>query len=306
MIWSERGHFALIRHGLALLLTAALLLVLSACGSAEPDPNAGIYQCVWIEKDSVIMDPEELFPGGITLELGQSGRGLIRMEEKSGTVSWSRTEDVFLLTVNGMLSKGTLRDGVIDLELNDSGVILTLVREGTEVPNRAPAQELLEAQAAFEGDWYGYWRVTDSEGNLPDSWYDCFATVEHRSDRISDLSLWDERTSREEPLAMVPLRFDRVKGSDCAFATGGFFWFQELSPDEWEWKLEKKPVEIRFEGEHDAEGEHFRYEVVLRPWGADWEDCEPDERPYYYEDWYQSVKDGRMPDELGPVESILP
>ena len=60
---------------IALLLALGMLLCLSACGgSAEPDPNAGLYEAVSATALGYTIPVEDVFEEGFSLELKNGGK----------------------------------------------------------------------------------------------------------------------------------------------------------------------------------------------------------------------------------------
>ena len=179
-------------------------------------------------------------------------------------------------------------------------MILTLAAEGVTASKPELAADVLAAQEYFSGDWYGWWRIENSTGDLPDSWYDCFAAIESEEDGSSLLTVWDESSSREEPMGQAALRFSREGDDPVAESSVGWFWFEEIGSGEWT----IRPAETDFAdtillvGQHDAEGERFDYTILLRPWGTLWDDMEEDDLPYYYEEWYLPRREDPMPGSL--------
>ena len=60
---------------ISVLLILAMVISLAACGSSEPDPNAGIYYGTYGTYSGFSMAVEELFEGGCSLELKNGGKG---------------------------------------------------------------------------------------------------------------------------------------------------------------------------------------------------------------------------------------
>ena len=113
---------------IALLLTLAMLLSLAACGSSEPDPNAGIYYGTVGTYSGFSMPVEKLFEGGCSLELKNGGKGVITLGEDPYNVKWSLEGETITVTLQGEESVGTLKDGVIDIEFLGLGLSLTFVK----------------------------------------------------------------------------------------------------------------------------------------------------------------------------------
>ena len=282
---------------LLISLLAALLILggIAVVSSRPPDPNAGRYRCVGAEYQGLSMNPAFLQAEDLVLELQSGGRGLLLQGEESGLIRWSLTEDRFVLEVNGMRSEGRLSDGVIRLNLLDDGAWVTFVREDLPAPTFGPEEGALQAREAYLGDWYGWWRISDSKGELPDSWYDCFARVEAMEHTPwAVLTVWDERGSFDQALATTRLRFEQKGKRNLAISQDGFFWFEDLSDGGWTLACDGSVLHIT--GRHKAGGEDFEYEILLRPWGDDWEGVEAEKLPFFFESWYLDAREEAMPE----------
>ena len=110
---------------IAFLLAMAMLLALAACGSSEPDPNAGIYYGTVGTYSGFSMPVEKLFEGGCSLELKNGGKGVITLGADPYNVKWSLEGETITVTLQGEDSIGTLKDGVIDIEFLGLGLSLT-------------------------------------------------------------------------------------------------------------------------------------------------------------------------------------
>lgn len=310
---------------MSIFLALTLLFCLCACGSE--DPNAGIYTCTSVEYSGMSLTAEEVYEGGVTLELRAGGRGTLDIEGDKGSVKWSLDGTDFTLTTADGESKGTLENGVIRVELLDSGLVLVLVAEGVEAPEEQGTsieelpgllQELPEigqetpddttANSSdtpewWNGDWYGWWQVENSQGEFVDQWYDAFANLKVNSDGTVDMILWDEDFSKDSPMAEVTLHYAET---DTEFgklvSNSGYFYYAHIGAGEWIIDPDDYTVEdlIVIEGHHDAEGEDFDYVVFLRPWGRVWDDVDEDMLPYFYNGWYLPQIDTgeKMPDQV--------
>lgn len=252
------------------------------------------------------MDPAELFPEGVSLRLGANGRGRISMGSEDGAIGWSLNGNEFILETDGESSVGRLEEGVITIELLNSGVIMTLEKvSGDEVSEYHQTEET-PLQKQWGGGWYGWWKLSSASGDwtaMNDCWYDCCAYIAVDAEGGAQLTLWDEDTGRDDPMAVVSLRVD----GERAVSEGGFFWNDELSPAEWviDPALSSYADMLCVEAEYEAGDGAFRYEIYLRPWGLVWDDIEAenaDMLPYYYYDWYMPlIEDGKpMPDRICP------
>lgn len=257
-----------------MLLAALLLFALSACG--EPDPNAGVYLCTEVTVGGEAVKPEKLFNGEVRLELRNYGRGRLSLGENAGDLRWTLEGEALTFTFNELSCDGTIRDGVIRFELPDEDVTLTLVREDLAalLPTPTPQPEAL---LALNTDWYGWWQLENVEGAMPETWYDCAASAARTEDGLL-LTLWDTQTSRDTPMGVLALTGE----GETVTVAGGWFWY--AGAEEQGIALAFKDGTLTLSGTHDADGERFDYRIVLRPWGADWEDMA--EKPYAYRLWY--------------------
>ena len=271
-----------------MLLAALLLAVLSACG--EEDPNAGVYLCTEVEVGEDLVKPSELYSGDVRLELRTGGGGRLTLGENEGDIRWSLEGDKLTVDVNGTACRGSLKEGVIRLDLLSEGVILTLPREelAAALPTPTPQPALLTACA---GDYYGWWEITNSVGAMPETWYDCCASAILTEDGLL-LTLWDEQTSRVEPMSVLTLTGE----GDTLSCSDGWFWYADVEAGDVAVSFADGQLELS--GHHDAQGESFDFQIHLRPWGAEWED--PDARPYSYRFWYLPLLEAgeQMPDEI--------
>ena len=238
---------SLTRRAAALLLAALLLFQLSACG--EQDPNAGVYLCTELEVGEDRVPPGELYNGEVRLELRSGGSGRLLLGDNEGDLRWSLDGEQLNVDLNGVSCPGQLRDGTIRLDLLGEGVILSLIREelADTLPTPTPQPQILRD---LQGDYYGWWEIQNSAGEMPETWYDCCGHAVLNRDGIA-LTLWDERLSRQEPMAVLSLSGE---GEELR-VTGGWFWYDTATEENTEIRLADGVLEIS--GTHDAEGERF-------------------------------------------------
>ncbi len=112
----------------SLLLLIALVFALAACGSEEPDPNAGVYEASTAEYSGITVSIDTLFPNGFSLELKNGGKATFHYDGKDYGMKWKLDGTTFHAEGGGAELDGTLSDGVMILKnVLDSGVSLTLV-----------------------------------------------------------------------------------------------------------------------------------------------------------------------------------
>ena len=109
----------------SILLIAALLLSLAACGEKVEDPNAGVYTGTYGTYAGFSMPVEQLFEGGCSLELMTGGKGVITLGADDYKVKWSLEGEEITVTLQGEDSVGTLKDGVIEIEFLGMGLTVT-------------------------------------------------------------------------------------------------------------------------------------------------------------------------------------
>lgn len=112
----------------SLILLLALVLSLAACGSSEPDPNAGVYEASTAEYSGITISIDKVFPDGFSLELKDGGKATFHYEGKDYGMKWNLDGTTFHAEGGGAELDGTLENGVMTLEnVLDSGVSITLV-----------------------------------------------------------------------------------------------------------------------------------------------------------------------------------
>lgn len=258
-----------------------------------------MYVCTGVITQNAVLEADDAYPNGASIRLGSQGKGTIRLNEDSGELQWVLRGEALEVWVDGTASHGTLRNGVMVLDLMDSGVKLTLVRED--------ARERLQAQqeslsAIWTGDWYGRWQIQDASGEFSDAWYDCCASILPDAGGTFTMILWDEDGSRQVPMGQVVLKAQE-NGEAVLCSDSGYFWFSQLKDGEWTLDPSASSfadtLEIR--GQHVSEEADFAYSIVLRPWGLDWKDVPMEQQPFHYETWYLPlIQAGKsMPDRIG-------
>ena len=114
---------------IALALALTLVLGLAACGgSAEADPNAGLYEAESAQMYGLSIQISDVFEDGFSLELKNGGKAVFHDEGKDYNLKWTLDGDVFHAEGGGAALDGTLSEGVMQLQnVLDSGMEITLV-----------------------------------------------------------------------------------------------------------------------------------------------------------------------------------
>ena len=147
---------------IALLLALAMLLSLAACGgSEEVDPNAGKYIGISAAVGGFSMPMSDIYPGETWIELKSGGKGDIMLDGDSYSLKWTLAGEDITITLEGVDSVGTLKNGTIVVDLMNMGCVMTFQMEGTE-----PAED--EAPAASYND-AGYYDLIRIDGATEES-----------------------------------------------------------------------------------------------------------------------------------------
>jgi len=282
------------------ILAILLTLSFAAC-SAPHEEHVGFYSCARLELDGEDFYVLDVYPDGCALRLSKWGQAWLDMEGKSFYGRWELEGDNFTLDINGELSQGTLKNGVCVLTLASNGMEHSFLKEGASLPEKATSvqqTQLTDQQVFWNGDWYGFWSISNAEGMWQDhssQRFDCFARIDIDEENSGSLVFWDELQDCYNPIAVADISIvqeDTESVMGVAVTTGGSFLDSVLEEGQWR----TAPAEY----EHDSffyiekahyEGENggFDYSILLRPWGRTWEDVEataPDMLPYFYHDWY--------------------
>ena len=114
---------------ISLLFLLALAFALAACGSSEPDPNAGVYEVKTADYAGLSISIDSVFPDGFSLELKNGGKATFHFEGKDYGMKWTLDGTTFHAECGGAELDGTLSDGVMNLiNVLDCGVNINLVR----------------------------------------------------------------------------------------------------------------------------------------------------------------------------------
>ena len=265
-----------------------LLIVLTACGEAADTSGLSGSYILHSSSDGDIKLQDSLSQSvGFRIRLDPGGGGKVTGSDSEGSLRWGISDDRITIFIGDTCLTGEVE-----------GSSLILQPKGTELQLRFdPEEETSEEEmsspdsAVLSEDWYGWWKIDNSEKDMPVSWYDCCACFQVQADGTILFVIWDEDGSLEEPLGEI--LFEETD-AHLLSSIHGYFLYQAVS--EGDWLLSVSSRELLIENLlHDAENESFLFSIYLRPWGSDWKDLEKEKWPFYYEDWYLPLIDENSP-----------
>ena len=183
----------------AILLALAMLFTLAACGEKDndSDPNLGRYEGTTIEGMGVTMNFSDIYEGENYVELKSGGKCVMTLEGDAAEGTWTLNGENITITIEGIDSTGTLKDGTLVVDFMEMGMPMTFVKGGASAPKTStadvseteePTIEVPDAPYAWwEGDWYGWWIVTSAGGEYAD-WESLFW------DACAHIFLYDDTT----------------------------------------------------------------------------------------------------------------
>ena len=281
-----------------MLMLLLVVFALSGCGRmTDTSGLSGRWVLVRGDSDGVLLPESLIKDNRLTLRLDPDGSGVLGENTSQGRILWNYEDGKIFLQAGDAALSGTVEGNELLLQ-GEEETRLHFVRDTQE--EAAEEKTALPAEA-FSGGWYGWWKIEDSKGEMPVSWYDCCAVFEAQEDGTVLLTLWDEDGSRAEPLSQV--RFI-TEEEGTLVSVSGYFAFMEIQGGQWR-LTEPDPAILIPDIMHEAEGESFRATVYMRRWGEDWNDTPEEQRPFYYEDWYLPLlkEKAELPDQI-PWQSL--
>ena len=178
----------------------------------------------------------------------------------------------------------------------------------TSNTGKNPTQTGSEMKDWWNGDWYGWWKMTECAGyyeGMDDSRWDICGVIDIKSDNTGTVTLWDEDYSKSTPMAeaSVSLLDDGMGEHGTMISKSGRFTNIDLSQEDWVVNPVAMEVDdlICIDGYYENGEDEFYYEIYLRPWGLYWDELDANSRPAYYDSWYvPMIESGEyMPDSIG-------
>lgn len=161
----------------------------------------------------------------------------------------------------------------------------------------------------WDGDWYGWWLLTDGTGtyaNIGQGIWDACAHISANEETMNGyMEIWDSDGNAYDIISYVELGF--ANPDDTKFGVmsceGGYFFAQVLESGDWVVNPDTLAYENIFDFRGTCEDEYgtFSYRVLLRPWGTVWDDLGEEYYPETYYDWYLPLIEAgeSMPESIG-------
>ncbi len=300
------------KKNISLALALVLVLSLTACGGKDGGksaaPNLGKYIGTEYSSDgSSWYSLADVLEGESYIELKDGGKGVFCLGGDATDVKWTLENGGTLkMTQDSLESSGTLKDGLItltDIWGNDE-VTITFQKEGGSEA-AATGDTLLDW---WNGDWYGWWKMTGCSGYYEDmegDWWDICGNIDIGADKTGVVRLWDEDYSRDSLMAKVNVTLSTAGTGEHGTMTSEDGQFTDIAIEHADWIVDPGLADwddlICIDGYYENGEDEFYYEIYLRPWGIYWDDADEDSRPKSYDDWYLPlIKAGKsMPDAIG-------
>ena len=293
---------------------------------ASSNGEVGYWTLLRADSDdpSMAMDEEtvQLLQGmgmQMYVELKEDGTGVFCVEEAKA-ITWGDGS----LTADGESIAYTLSDGQLLVEMDGMTMVFVpgdpsaapeISVTPEETPTEAPVAATEAAPAAtqapaatnevaledWEGDYYGWWvidyvRTGDSgyEGN----WWDCCVTIDFNADGTGTMTIWDEDTTKADPLSVVDISGSIVNGTTARIVSeSGYFMDCSVAHADWLFYSDDTSYEdtLGFYTYYVSTDLDMECYFFIRPWGMTWDDIQaenPDYMTYYYEDWYLPLIQG--------------
>lgn len=130
----------------ATMLALVMVCTMAACGGEKYDEDLmGLYTCYAVESLGVQMPAGDVLTDTATMVLRQGGKGQMHIEGEDGPFTYTLTGTALAVKVDGQEGSGTLKDGILTLEI--LGMTMYFAQEGVEPPEAGAA---VSAESAAE------------------------------------------------------------------------------------------------------------------------------------------------------------
>jgi len=305
---------------LAFLLVIVMLLSATACGGAKDKSNddlLGIYTGTTVDVMGTDTPIEEIYGEDNSIELQKNGKAVFTLGGEPIKCDWELDGEELTITVTGVKSFGTLKNGKIVLDFMEMGMDMTFEKEGaaaeepaqtgtaSEVPDKPEAELAGSMMDAFGiGDvgnvtrsienpstWYGWLTMTDFWGDIDqqEDMYDVWGFVDTASDGRTFFEVFQDGNSQTPLMSMYATIEDG--NFICPLIGDEDAWFSDtyLDPEADDTMYEGRLVRdgsLRFEFDfyHYSGDYGCHITMFFREDGAEWDE-DLDTLPPRYEEY---------------------
>lgn len=296
------------------------LILIGAAAVAVIILIAGIFLTLYLRREPV---PKQMYYGractaremeysgeGDWVALSQDGSAEVYLIGTGGAGTWTERDGKIFVTCGHVMLQGTLQDQVLILSYRDYRFVLSA--EGVEVSAEAGRYEEPAAVITlWEGEYYGWWRVSQAWGAWADSAgeaWDVCGRIWLESENLGKLELWDTECAMGELFCAADIEIGPgLTEAGCLQSGIGRFCDYALEPGAWVIDPGREPYAglpnlLCLTGTFQEGDSGFSYEVFLRPWGTDWKDVKSMASPLlpagkrlppHYSDWYLPKLQGK-------------
>ena len=252
---------------------------------------------------------EQAYANGAWIDLKDTGDATLAFDGNPVEYKWQQVGRNVTFSVGSLEYAATIVGDVLEFNLTDD-IVLVFGREGTiDFSETEPDEEdsngdepsgditMGSGLAWWDGHWYGTFYIY--EGNEPYEeleglYWDLYCVIETKPNNTAVVYLW----SMELELGTVEIEIDLSGRSvmGTAMSLSGVLFDESVKRGDWTINPAQcqydNMIEVR-EIYVDEDGDWFDYEILLRPWGMDWDDVDEIDQPQYY-NWYLSQMDNPM------------
>ena len=165
---------------------------------------------------------------------------------------------------------------------------------------------LADTLAWWVGDWYGSFYISgtsEAYDEIDGNFEDAYAVIKATEGNKVFVYLWTDNYD----LGTIELEIEPSAGSKegSAMSVGGNLFGEDVENGDWTlypiFSRYDDTIEV-YEMFTDTDGDYFAYEIIMRPWGMDWDAIDYEDQPMYYEDWYLDVCGDPMLDVLSSLD----
>ncbi|MCL2045272.1 MAG: hypothetical protein FWG88_02665 [Oscillospiraceae bacterium] len=263
-------------------------------------------------------DIRSFYAQGATLELKANGECTTIFNGNDAKGSWTMSGSTLSYNIGGAEYAGSYESDVVMFEVLDDiflyftkdgnppagGGAISTTDFGPSIGERAIGHDW------WDGHWYGSFYLYDGNEAYEDEigyYDDLYAVIDVTTSGRAIMYIWTDSMS------LGTVHLDITISEDGQFhqalAVGGDLFNEDVKQGEWLIMPTVSRYANMIEIDQifaDIDGDWFKYEILLRPWGMDWDDVPDYDQPYWYEDWYLGIMHLPMLDVLTDLGTLHP